>query len=82
MHGGQSPTRGVVADHVLDNKEIGLPQGVLYHAFLLSIRGNDVEDNTLNRRGNPELYIDARYDWVFRGIREVRRVFFTIFVDF
>ena len=79
---GSQPTRGVVADHMLDNKEICLPQGVLYHAFLLSIRGNDVEDNTLNRRGNPELYIDARYDGVFRGIREVRRVFFTIFVDF
>ena len=39
----------VLADHVLGNKEICLPQGVLYHTFLLVIHGNVIEDNTLNR---------------------------------
>ena len=35
---------------MLSNKEICLPQGVLYNAFLLPNRGNDVEDNTLNKK--------------------------------
>ena len=47
---GSQPIRGVIADHVPSNKEICLPQGVLYNAFLLSIRGNGVEDKTLNRK--------------------------------